>query len=74
MTTKQAIFEVIEQLPEQQLENVLRYVQQLADRNPQNQNPTTSSNDPLANFIGAVSHGFLAANLDDNTQNFFPLT
>ncbi|KOP26232.1 hypothetical protein AMR41_13340 [Hapalosiphon sp. MRB220] len=64
MTTKQAIFEVIEQLPEQQLEDVLRYVRHLADKNPQNQNPPTSSNDPLANFIGAVSFGSLAANLD----------
>ncbi|NJM69006.1 MAG: hypothetical protein HC862_01610 [Scytonema sp. RU_4_4] len=64
MTTKDAIFEVIEQLPEQQLEDVLRYVQQLASGNPQNQNPPTSSSDPLANFIGAVSHGSLAVNLD----------
>ncbi|MHC5611848.1 MAG: hypothetical protein ACYTXA_12740 [Nostoc sp.] len=30
MTTKQAIFEAIEQLPEQHQEDVLRYVQQLA--------------------------------------------
>ncbi|MCG6133388.1 MAG: hypothetical protein MET45_01770 [Nostoc sp. LLA-1] len=65
MTTKQAIFEAIEQLPEQHLVDVLRYVQQLASKNPQNQNLPSSSSDPLVNFIGAVSYGSLAANLDD---------
>ncbi|WP_373525908.1 hypothetical protein [Nostoc sp.] len=66
MTTKQAIFEVIEQLPEQHLEDVLRYVQQLArtEKSPAI-NPHSNSSDPLENFIGAVSHGSLAANLDD---------
>ncbi|MCC5670874.1 hypothetical protein LC653_45800 [Nostoc sp. CHAB 5784] len=65
MTTKQAIFEAIEQLPEQHQEDVLRYVQQLArtQKSPTT-NSSTGSNDPLANFIGAVSHGSLAANLD----------
>ncbi len=66
MTTKQAIFEAIEQLPEQQLADVLRYLQQLArTQTLPDSNPPTSSSDPLANFIGAVSHGSLAANLDD---------
>jgi hypothetical protein len=66
MTTKQAIFEAIEQLPEQHLVDVLRYVKQLArtQKSPET-NPLSSSSDPLANFIGAVSHGSLAANLDD---------
>ncbi|MBR8833088.1 MAG: hypothetical protein DSM106950_03330 [Stigonema ocellatum SAG 48.90 = DSM 106950] len=65
MTTKQAIFEAIEQLPEQHLADVLRYVQELArtQKSPATNQPTNSS-DPLANFLGAVSHGFLAANLD----------
>ena len=63
MTTKQAIFEAIEQLPEQYLVDVLRYVQQLVriEESPAT-NPPSSSSDPLANFIGAVSHGSLAAN------------
>ncbi|MDF5716037.1 MAG: hypothetical protein PUP93_19650 [Rhizonema sp. NSF051] len=66
MTTKQAIFEAIEQLPEQQLEDVLRYVQQLArTEKSASVNPHSNSSDPLANFIGAVSHGSLAVNLDD---------
>ena len=65
MTTKQAIFEAIEQLPEQHLADVLRYVQQLAHTQKSTySNPPTDSSDPLANFIGAVSHGSLAANLD----------
>lgn len=65
MTTKQAIFEAIEQLPEQHQEDVLRYVQQLAltQKSPTTNSPTDSS-DPLANFIGAVSKGSLAANFD----------
>ncbi len=66
MTTKQAIVEAIEQLPEQDLADVLQYVQQLArtQKSP-TKNPPTSSSDPLANFIGAVSHGSLAVDLDD---------
>ncbi|MEH2024956.1 hypothetical protein [Nostoc sp.] len=66
MTTKQAIFDAIEQLPEQHLKDVLQYVQQLArtQKSPAS-NPPTQSSDRLADFIGAVSHGSLAANLDD---------
>jgi hypothetical protein len=66
MTTKQAIFDAIEQLPEQHLKDVLQYVQKLAGtlKSPASNLPTQSS-DPLAGFIGAVSHGSLAANLDD---------
>ncbi|WP_334988872.1 hypothetical protein [Nostoc sp.] len=45
---------------------MLQYVQQLArtQKSPAS-NPHTQSSDPLANFIGAVSHGSLTANLDD---------
>jgi len=65
MTTKQAIFEAIEQLP-QQLTNVLQYIQQLASiQNLPSNKPLTSASDPLAEFIGAVSYGSLATNLDD---------
>ncbi|RCJ18305.1 hypothetical protein A6770_06960 [Nostoc minutum NIES-26] len=65
MTTKQALFDAIEQLPEQYFTDVLQYVQQLA-RNVKSptSNPPTESSDPLADFIGATSHGSLAANLD----------
>ncbi|MDZ8258836.1 hypothetical protein [Nostoc sp. ChiQUE01b] len=66
MTTKQAIFDAIEQLPEQHLKDVLQYVQQLAgtQKSPAS-NLANQSSDPLADFIGAVSHGSLATNLDD---------
>ncbi|MBE9051128.1 hypothetical protein IQ243_12000 [Nostocales cyanobacterium LEGE 11386] len=66
MTTKQAILEAIEQLPEKHLVDVLHYIQHLAriEKSPATKQPTSSS-DPLENFIGAVSHGSLAANLDD---------
>jgi hypothetical protein len=65
MTTKQAIFDAIEQLPEQHLKEVLQYVQKLAGTASPASNPPTQSSDPLANFIGAVSQGSLAANLDE---------
>jgi hypothetical protein len=65
MTTKQAIFDAIEQLPEQHLKDVLQYVQKLAATPSPASNPPTQSSDPLAGFIGAVSHGSLAANLDE---------
>lgn len=66
MTTKQALFNAIEQLPEQQLIEVLQYVQDLSHA----QESTLSTEpaqvvDPLAEFIGAVDHGSLAANLDN---------
>ncbi|MCC5608568.1 hypothetical protein LC612_17685 [Nostoc sp. CHAB 5834] len=66
MTTKQAIFDAIEQLPDQHLAEVLQYVQKLANtlKSPTS-NPPTQSSDPLIGFIGAVSHGSLAANLDE---------
>ncbi|MEH1805997.1 hypothetical protein [Nostoc sp.] len=74
MTTKQAIFDAIEQLPEQHLKDVLQYVQQLARTQKLSaSNSPTQSSDRLTNFIGAVSHGSLAANLDANlTPNPFP--
>ncbi len=66
MTTKQAIFDAIEQLPEQHLKDVLQYVQKLAHtlKSPTS-NSSTESSDRLSAFIGAVSHGSLAANLGD---------
>lgn len=74
MTTKQAMFDAIEQLPEQHLKDVLQYVQQLArtQKSPTSNLPT-QGNDPLANFISAVSHGSLAANLDDKYCQMTPL-
>jgi hypothetical protein len=65
MTTKQVLLEAIEQLPEQHLLDVLQYVQSLSDT--LKSSPIPESNqaaDPLSEFIGAVSHGSLAAKLD----------
>lgn len=66
MTTKQALINAIEQLPEQQLIEVLQYVQHLSPTQkstlPSEQNQV---GDPLAEFIGAVDCGSLATNLDD---------
>jgi hypothetical protein len=65
MTTKQAIFEAIDRLPEQHLTEVLHYIQQLTnDEKSPLTKPTTPISDPLADFIGAVSRGSLATNLD----------
>ncbi|MEH2239015.1 hypothetical protein [Nostoc sp.] len=47
MTTKQAIFDAIEQLPEQHLKDVLQYVQKLAGTPSPASNPPTKSGDPL---------------------------
>ncbi|MBE9213947.1 hypothetical protein IQ247_14945 [Plectonema cf. radiosum LEGE 06105] len=65
MTIKQEVFEAIEQLPEQQLEDVLQYIKQLASIQTTVTKPLTPVNDPLADFIGVVSHGSLATNLDN---------
>jgi len=52
---------------------VLKYLQKLVYTLSPTSNPSTQSRDPLAGFIGAVSHGSLAANLDANlTPNPFP--
>jgi len=66
MTTKQALLNAIKQLPEQQLIEVLQYVQHLSHA----QESTLPAEPaqvvaPLAEFIGAVAHGSLAAKLDD---------
>jgi hypothetical protein len=66
MTTKQALLKAIEQLPEQQLIEVLQYVQHLSPTQ-ESTLPTELNQvvDPLAEFIGAVDHGSLAADLDN---------
>lgn len=66
MTTKQALLNAIEQLPEQQLFEVLRYVQHLSHA----QDSTLQAKierpvDPLLEFISAVECGSLATKLDD---------
>lgn len=66
MTTKQALLNAINQLPEQQLIEVLQYVQHLSHAQKSTlPTKTERSFDPLSEFIGAVDSGSLAANLDD---------
>ena len=67
MTTKQVLLNAIKQLPEQQLIEVLQYVQHLS-QTQESTLPTEPNRvvDPLTEFIGAVDHGSLAANLDNN--------
>lgn len=65
MTTKQALLNAIKQLPEQQLIDVLQYVQHLSSTQKSTLPTETNQVDPLAEFIGAVERGSLAANLDD---------
>ncbi len=66
MTTKQVLLNAIEQLPEQQLIEVLQYVQHLSlvHKSALTIKPEQAV-DPLSEFIGAVDSGSLAANLDD---------
>ena len=66
MTTKQALLNAIEQLPDQQLIKVLQYVQRLSHAQ-ESTLPTKTDRcvEPLSEFIGAVDSGSLAANLDD---------
>ena len=66
MTTKQALLNAIEQLKEQQLIEVLQYVEHLSPTQKLTlPTETNQSIDPLAEFIGAVDRGSLAANLDN---------
>lgn len=66
MTTKQALLNAIEKLKEQQLIEVLQYIEHLSPTQkstlPKESNQVV---DPLAKFIGAVDRGSLAANLDN---------
>lgn len=66
MSTKQALLNAIEQLPEQQLIEVLHCVQHLSHAQKSTLPPKGGrSVDPLSEFISAVDSGSLAANLDD---------
>ncbi|KAI9130094.1 hypothetical protein [Acaryochloris sp. CCMEE 5410] len=63
-SVKQRLLTEIEQLPESQLTEVLRFVGTL-QANPQHGISTMEPTpDPLSSFIGAVSHGSLAQEVD----------
>lgn len=63
-SVKQRLLTQIEQLPESQLAEVLRFVGELQASTQHNMPKTDSTSDPLSSFIGAVAHGSLAQEVD----------
>ena len=71
---KQELLREIEKLPADKLKEVLQFVGLLRDsenqhsygdsEEQQKKDTSVSNTDPLSEFIGAVSHGSLAQNLD----------
>jgi hypothetical protein len=60
----QQILDAIGKLSEQQIQIVLQFIQSLQPKKISNQNSTTF--DPLANFVGAINHGNLAQQIDQD--------
>ncbi|MFM6189131.1 hypothetical protein [Planktothrix sp.] len=70
-SVKQEILNLIEQLPENKMPEVLQFVNfliycqnQSFSLNLDDKTSKDSQVDPLAEFIGAVTHGSLAQNID----------
>jgi hypothetical protein len=70
-SVKRELLKEIDKLPEHQLQSVLRFVHALSSGSDRSHSPQELQEqasvqvDPLADFIGAVSHGSLAQKLDD---------
>lgn len=71
---KDMVVKEIESLPEDQLQEVLKFVDHL--RTKKNRRPDerpaqeiAQVRDPLAEYIGGVSQGSLAQNIDDELYN-----
>ena len=67
---KTEINQELDKLPEDQLRQVLDFVEQLLNSKRKEQPPHTTSplpleDDPILKFIGGASHGSLAQNIDD---------
>ena len=60
----QQILKAIGELSQQQIQIVLQFIQTLQPKKISN--PTSSPFDPLANFIGATNHGYLAQQIDQD--------
>jgi hypothetical protein len=60
---RQVVLEEINQIPDEQLSQVLQFLHVLIS-NSQTKKDENFINDPLAEFIGAVEHGSLAQNID----------
>jgi hypothetical protein len=62
-TPRQQLLEAIAPLSDRQILLVLRFIQTVSSQPlPQS---TNTSFDPLANFVGATTHGNLASAIDD---------
>lgn len=60
---RQLVLEEINQIPDEQLSQVLQFIHVLISTS-QLKKDEDLINDPLAEFIGAVEHGSLAQNID----------
>jgi hypothetical protein len=68
MIVKEELLAEIEQVPDYRLSEVLdfvRYIQYQERQRHQPQHTNGDQGDPWANFIGAVSHGSLAHDIDE---------
>ena len=63
-TLKQELFREIEKLPEYRLQTVLSFVHFLLAQQKSEGEPD-SHQDPILEFIGGVSHGTLAQDIDE---------
>jgi peptidoglycan hydrolase CwlO-like protein len=65
---RQTLQQKLENLPDAQLQEILQFVNdlpsQMSEFQNSNINQLDSDIDPLSEFIGAVSHGSLAQNID----------
>ena len=69
MALKERVFVEIEGLPNPKIEEVLNFVSYLKtwgkrERGSKSVAKLAPENDPILKFIGGVSHGFLAKNID----------
>jgi hypothetical protein len=60
----QQVLEAIGKLSGQQIQTVLQFIQTLQPKKIAN--PTTTPFDPLAKFVGAINHGNLAQQIDQD--------
>ena len=68
MIVKEELLAEIEQVPDYRLSEVLdfvRYIQYQERQRHQADHTNGDQEDPWANFVGAVSHGSLAQNIDE---------
>ena len=64
---KERLLATIEEIPESKLEEVLDFIEFVLDkeRHVQEKNDLEPMKDPILEYIGGVTHGSLAENIDD---------